>query len=139
MAFRLDPALARDCYQIAESEASLLLLMNDQRYTWLILVPKLANISEWHDLPTATQIDLHRLSVKIGAHIKQIMEADKINLATLGNVVSQFHIHIVARNKNDPAWPGPVWGHSPAQPYQAEELSKKLNELKLETIFSAVD
>lgn len=134
MPFELDNRLKQDTHLLAEGQKSVLLLMDDARYPWLILVPKQANAREWYDLPEADQLAMHTLSIRIGHALQQRLQLDKINTATLGNVVSQLHIHIIGRRKNDPAWPAPVWGHSKATPYSPFEQDHFINLLRTESI-----
>ena len=133
-AFELDARLAQDTHLLADGPSCLLLMMNDCRYPWLILVPKRPDVREWHDLDSTEQQTLHRLSIRIGQALQRRFTVDKINTATLGNVVNQFHIHIVGRRVGDPAWPGPVWGHSQAVPYSPAELQQTLSTLRAESI-----
>lgn len=137
--FELDSRLAGDSTRLAESELNLLLLMNDQRYPWCILVPKRENLSEWFELSEPEQLQLLRESMLVSAALKNLFNADKINIGALGNIVRQLHVHHIARYIDDPAWPGPVWGHSPATPYNAELLQDTASVLKsspLSTCFS---
>lgn len=137
--FVLDARLAGDTTRLAESELNLLLLMNDQRYPWCILVPKRENLSEWFDLPEAEQLQLLRESMLVSTALKNLFNADKINIGALGNVVRQLHVHHIARYIDDPAWPGPVWGHSKAIPYSDELFLDTASILKsgtLSTCFS---
>jgi len=120
--FTLDPRLAADTVQLAESGLSLLLLMNDRRYPWLILVPKVAGMSELFELDEDDRSRLWEESAAVARTLSLDFHADKVNLGALGNVVRQLHLHHVARTLGDPAWPRPVWGHSPRQPYSEGEL-----------------
>ena len=129
MSFTLDPRLAADTIKLDESEHCLLLLMNDSQYPWLILVPKVEKAEEWHDLPEPLQLALHQFCVKLGQSIKQSLNAHKINTAALGNVVRQLHIHVIARFKEDPAWPGPVWGKTPALAYTEQHKTRLIGQL----------
>jgi len=132
MAFRLDPRLQQDTIELGGSEHALLLLLNDSRYPWFVLVPRQEGASEWFDLPESLQIELHRQSVQLGAAIREHFHCDKINIAALGNIVRQMHLHVVGRRVGDPAWPGPVWGHSAAVPYDPtalEELKSILRKM----------
>jgi predicted alpha/beta hydrolase family esterase/diadenosine tetraphosphate (Ap4A) HIT family hydrolase len=122
--FELDPRLASDSVRVGESELSLLLLMNDRRYPWLILVPKRAGISELDELSAQDQARLIQESSLLSSVLRREFDADKLNIGALGNVVRQFHLHHVARNLGDPAWPNPVWGHSPREPYAPVELAR---------------
>lgn len=120
--FALDPRLAADTLPLAESGLSLLLLMNDRRYPWLILVPKVAGMSELFELDEDDRSRLWEESAAIARALSHDFLADKVNLAALGNVVRQLHLHHVGRTLGDPAWPGPVWGHSAREPYSEPEL-----------------
>ncbi|MFM2417408.1 MAG: hypothetical protein RL385_2131 [Pseudomonadota bacterium] len=115
--FALDARLAADCFVVGESALSLLLLMNDARYPWVILVPKRSAVSELFDLDDTDQRALARETHVLTEALAEIFDADKMNTGALGNVVRQLHLHFIARRLGDPAWPGPVWGHSPRQPY----------------------
>lgn len=91
--------------------------MNDQRFPWLVLVPKRDNIREWFELDSSQQHDLLDLMNRCAMHLQALTGAEKINLGALGNLVPQLHVHIIARGSGDPCWPGPVWGQGQAQPY----------------------
>lgn len=118
MAFELHPRLAADCFKVGCFELSLLLLMNDARYPWFILVPQRPDISEIHQLSGALRQQLMSESAMLSEALAAGFHADKINIAALGNVVPQLHIHHIARFHGDPAWPAPVWGKLPAIHYQ---------------------
>lgn len=128
--FQLDTRLAADTLPVMDLPLSRVLLMNDQRYPWVILVPRLPAIREWTDLAIADGERLWRESLWTCEVMQALFTGDKLNVAALGNVVEQMHVHHVLRNRNDPAWPGPVWGHSPAEPYFAEEAEKRLRQLR---------
>lgn len=118
--FSLHPQLAADTITVGDFPLSRLLLMNDSRYPWFILVPRRANIREIHELEHA---DRHRLldeSMQLSVALERIFHADKLNVAALGNMVPQLHIHHIVRYRSDPAWPKPVWGQFPALPYSRE-------------------
>jgi diadenosine tetraphosphate (Ap4A) HIT family hydrolase len=117
--FNLHPRLAADCAFVADWTLSRVLLMNDARYRWLILVPRRANAVELFDLPPVDRAVLTEEIARAAALLKELTAAVKINVGALGNLVPQLHMHVVARSPGDPAWPGPVWGHSLAQPYEA--------------------
>lgn len=107
--FSLHPRLREDCHNIADLPLSRLLLMNDARFPWLILVPRRQGAIELFDLQKG---DLQMLSQEIAtvsALLKSHCKADKINVAALGNQVPQLHVHVIARFESDPAWPSPVW------------------------------
>ena len=117
--FVLHPRLEADTVFVADWPLSRVLLMNDARYAWLVLVPRRAGAVELFDLSEADRSALMEETARAAQLLKAIGKAAKINVGALGNLVPQLHVHVVARNPGDPAWPGPVWGHSPAVPYEA--------------------
>ena len=123
--FRLDPRLAEDTLPIVDLPLCRALLFNDRRYPWVILVPRRNDVREIHHLPTESRQQLLAESCRIAAALEQLFGPDKLNIAALGNIVPQLHLHHVARWRGDPAWPGPVWGHSPRQPYAAAEATDR--------------
>ena len=115
--FALDPRLAADTIPVGDLALSSVLLMNDARFPWFILVPRVPDAAEVTDLSEA---DAARLMTEIRLATGVMLELakpDKVNVAALGNVVSQLHVHVVGRFRSDPAWPGPVWGVGTRQPY----------------------
>jgi len=128
--FTLHPRLAADTTFVDDWPLSRVLLTNDARYAWLVLVPRRADAVELHDLSPADRTLLMDEIARAGAGLKALTGAAKINTGALGNIVPQLHIHIVARKPGDPAWPGPVWGHSPAEPYTASARDERLAELR---------
>ncbi len=116
----LHPQLQQDCFVAGRFPLSVLLLHNDANYPWFILVPQRRDVSEIHQLSTADQQQLTRESSRLAACIEREFKADKINIAALGNIVPQLHIHHIVRYKTDPAWPAPVWGKIPAVPYSKQ-------------------
>ncbi len=117
MSFTLDPRLAGDTVPVGDLALCRLLLMNDATWPWLILVPRRPGLAEVIDLPAA---DRHLLMDEIAAVSEALRDATrpvKLNVAALGNMVRQLHVHVIARFETDPAWPGPVWGKAPAVPY----------------------
>ncbi|HXC57292.1 MAG TPA: HIT family protein [Rhizomicrobium sp.] len=117
--FLLHPRLAADTALVADWELSRILLMNDARYRWLVLVPRCADAVELFDLAASDRAALGEEISRAARTLKALTGAAKINIGALGNLVSQLHVHVVARSPGDPAWPGPVWGHSAAVPYDA--------------------
>jgi len=126
----IHPTLRRDCKIIGRFALCHLLLMNDAQYPWFILVPDRPDISELHHLTEADQRQLLHESSLLARILEIRFHADKINIAALGNVVPQLHVHHVARYRNDPAWPGPVWGALPAEPYSESALAEVMKKLK---------
>lgn len=122
--FVLAPELQRDCIEVADWPLCKVLLMNDSQYPWFILVPRRAGLKESIDLPEAEQLLLMQESAKLSRLLQSTFNPDKLNVAALGNMVPQLHIHHIARFKTDPAWPAPVWGKFAAIPYSAEQLAK---------------
>jgi diadenosine tetraphosphate (Ap4A) HIT family hydrolase len=120
MAFTLDPRLAADTVPVADLTLSRVLLINDQRFPWLILVPrrdKMTELIDLSDLDVATLYGEVRLA---GRALQDLTGADKLNVAALGNVVAQLHVHVIARSKRDAAWPKPVWGFGTPEPYEPQ-------------------
>ena len=115
-AFQLAPQLAADSVWIADQAGCSIRLINDARYVWVILVPLQGDIVELHDLPPEDFARMMGLARTLGQQLHSQYGATKINTAAIGNIVSQLHLHIVVRHSDDPAWPAPVWGHSPAEP-----------------------
>lgn len=120
--FHLDPMLQNDTFFIKKLSLSDLLLMNNKNFPWFILVPNRKNITEIFELNKKDQLQLWHEISEISEFTKKHFNADKINIAALGNKVPQLHIHIIARFKTDLAWPNPVWGHASNLPYTHEEI-----------------
>jgi len=122
--FQLDPRLKNDTIEMGDFPLSRLLLMNDSTYPWFILVPRRDAACEIHQLSAADQVALWQESARLAGWMETTFEFDKLNVAALGNVVSQLHLHHVGRRTGDPTWPGPVWGQHPPQPYTSEAIEK---------------
>jgi len=129
--FELHPLLQRDCLEIGRFGLCLLLLMNESRYPWFILVPERSGVSEIYQLPEAEQVQLIRESSSLARSLAQDFHADKINIAAIGNLVPQLHIHHVVRYRNDAAWPATVWGRFDPEPYDQAGLDSVKAKLKL--------
>ncbi len=133
--FSLHPNLARDCLEVATLSACRLLLMNDSRHPWLILVPMREGLRDLDELTpeeTAAVWTEIRLASRL---LRDQFHPEKLNIASLGNLVPQLHIHIIARFTTDPDWPHPVWGRNPPLPYpplEAEQLIKALRDYLLD-------
>jgi diadenosine tetraphosphate (Ap4A) HIT family hydrolase len=128
--FTLDPRLQQDTIELGEFSLCKVLLMNDTRYPWVILVPKITGLTEVFELNYAQQLELMLESNFVAQALKELVGADKMNVASLGNVVSQLHIHHVARFLDDEAWPAPVWGKGLAVPYNKQEIEAVSQQLK---------
>lgn len=127
--FRLHPQLAADSEVLGRFELSLLLLSKDANYPWFILVPQRADIREIHELAEADQQQLLRESSRLGRALMSAFAGTKLNVAALGNMVPQLHVHHIVRYAGDPAWPAPVWGRVPAQAYTAEARAGRVARL----------
>lgn len=115
--FVLDPRLERDTISLMKLGLCQLRLMQDSRWPWVLLIPQRSGISEIFEM---TPLDQTMLTFEIAITAKAVKQATgclKINVGALGNQVRQFHLHIIARNEGDPAWPGPVWGHGAPSPW----------------------
>ena len=108
--FKLDNRLENDSFFMQEIKNFQIRLMNVQEFFWIVLIPIKPNLIELSDLEVHERNELLNFAVDLGDYIKSYQNFDKVNIGMLGNVVSQLHLHIVLRNKDDPAWPGPVWG-----------------------------
>ncbi|KRG62644.1 diadenosine tetraphosphate hydrolase [Stenotrophomonas humi] len=124
--FELDTRLAADSVLIADGPLSQIRLMNDDRFPWVVLVPRVAGASEWIDLDGGQQRLLLAEINQISQHLKQKPNVTKINIGALGNIVRQLHIHLIGRHEGDAAWPGPVWGSGKAQRFDAEVLAQRV-------------
>jgi diadenosine tetraphosphate (Ap4A) HIT family hydrolase len=127
--FSLDPRLAADTIALGRLSLSRVLLMNDVRFPWLILVPEREGMREIIDLPESDQAILMSEIAAASRALRAIATPDKINVGALGNIVGQLHVHVVARRAGDAAWPGPVWGAGTASPYDAAARDRRTAEL----------
>lgn len=130
MTFALHPQLAADTLVVGDFPLSRLLLMNDAQYPWCILVPRIAGAKELHRLDDADQLQLLRESVALARAMEAAFKPHKMNVAALGNMVPQLHIHHIARYRGDPAWPAPVWGKHPAQAYESALALQRMEQLR---------
>lgn len=120
MSFQLHPQLRRDCLPVGRFPLSLLLMMDDSRFPWCVLVPRRAGLSEAFQLDWSDQVQLARESAFLASSMSRLYRAHKMNVAAIGNLVSQLHIHHVVRYRQDAAWPSPVWGAGERVPYTAQ-------------------
>ena len=130
-AFQLHPQLEQDTVSIGRFALCRVLLMNESRYPWVILVPERPDVREIYALPESDQLQLMRESSALAGHLDRIFAADKINIAAIGNVVQQLHLHHVVRFRHDAAWPAPVWGRFAPQPYTEAALDRMMAALQL--------
>lgn len=127
--FELHPQLASETFTIGRFSLCRLLLMNDSRYPWFVLVPERDNIRELHELEDADRRQLWEESARLSRILSRLFNPDKLNIAALGNQVPQLHVHHIVRYRHDPAWPAPVWGKLLATPYYSAEQTKIRNLL----------
>ena len=128
--FSLHPQLAADCHWIGDLALSQVLLLNDARYPWVVLVPRRPALREIYELDAEDRMRLLDESCRVGEWLMTQFNGEKLNIGALGNLVPQLHVHHVVRSHGDPAWPGPVWGHSTAQPYASDVLQVRLDMLR---------
>ena len=128
--FNLDPRLANDTHFLLEAPLCRIGLMDDARFPWLILVPCVPLVREWPDLSLIQQV---QLQVEINTAARTLQQAfpqgEKLNIAALGNVVPQLHIHVILRHAGDDAWPKPVWGHGERLPYGSGAAQEALSAI----------
>lgn len=129
MSFELHPRLAADTFFVGELTLCRVLLMNDSRYPWLILVPRREALRDFDDVPMADKPAFHREIDFASAVLRNESQAFKLNIGALGNMVPQLHVHVIARFEGDEAWPGPVWGVGLARPYAVEAAAQLIARL----------
>ncbi|HJU26534.1 MAG TPA: HIT family protein [Rhodanobacteraceae bacterium] len=128
--FVLDPRLEADTAFIADWELSRLLLMDDARFPWLILVPRRADLTEMDELGADEQAKLLRETGRAMTLLRSVAPCDKMNIGALGNIVRQLHVHVVARRTGDAAWPGPVWGSGAPARYESAARESMVGRLR---------
>ena len=128
--FTLHKQLKLDTFDVVDLPLSKVLLMNDAQFPWLILVPRIANISEVFQLSQEDYNQLNRESFMVGKNMMSHFNGDKLNIGSLGNLVPQLHLHHIVRYKTDIAWPSPVWGQQAPVPYNKQDVAKLLIEMK---------
>ena len=134
----LHPQLAADTVAVGDLALSRVLLAKDANYPWLILVPRRAGVSELIDLAENERVQLLGEIAASAEALKAVVPCDKLNIAALGNMVAQLHVHVIARTKNDAAWPKPVWGAAAARAYDAGEMDALLMKLRARLKVAAV-
>lgn len=127
--FDLDSRLAADTLPLADLPLCRAVLMNDARYPWVILIPRVPSVSEVFELSNQDQAQLWREATALGEAMKGAFHGDKLNIATLGNVVSQLHLHLVVRYQDDASWPAPVWGNGTPEPYSLNLQGQRRGQL----------
>lgn len=130
MTFALHPVLEADTFRVLRMPVSELLLMNDARFPWCILVPRIGNLTEWHHLPAADRPAVLDEMDRVSRALLALPGISKLNVGALGNRVAQLHIHLIGRHPGDAAWPGPVWGFGTPEPYPEAVSNRLLDELR---------
>ena len=128
--FKLDNRIENDSFFMQEIKNFQIRLMNVQEFFWIVLIPIKPNLIELSDLEVHERNELLNFAIDLGNYIKSDQNFDKVNIGMLGNVVAQLHLHIVLRNKDDPAWPGPVWGWK-----STSNLEKGTKQIRSNLIF----
>jgi diadenosine tetraphosphate (Ap4A) HIT family hydrolase len=129
-AWTLDPVLERDTVAVGDRPLCRVLLSRDANYPWLLLVPRRPGAIETTDLDSAEQTQLMSEISNASRALKALTACDKINIAAIGNVVPQLHVHVIARFRSDAAWPKPVWNAAPPREYEIGALQRLLAELR---------
>ena len=129
-AWSLHPQLAKDTIDIGDLPLSRVLVIKDANYPWLLLVPRREGAVEIIDLDEVAQAQLMTEITRVSRAVKEITKCDKLNVAALGNMVPQLHIHIIARLTGDVAWPRPVWGVAPPLPHDAQEVQQFISAVR---------
>ena len=129
MAETLDPRLEADTFTVADWSLCRILLIRDARFPWLVLVPRRADVSEMLDLATDDRKQLTSEIDRAADGLRKAVRCDKLNVAALGNMVAQLHVHVIARRRTDAAWPKPVWGHGNPEAYDDTEVADLIARL----------
>lgn len=129
--FSLDPKLAADCLRIGSLPLCDVLLLDDVRYPWCVLVPRVAGLTELMELNTKQAQQLFAEIQLVSQTLADRPSVTKLNVGALGNLVPQLHVHVLGRSAGDAAWPGPVWGFGKAQPYPAEQAKQLVLQWRL--------
>ena len=130
MSFQLHERLAADCIHVSDLKVCSVLLMNDARYPWLILVPRRSGLTDLHQIEVSEQPQVFREITLASSALETLHNPHKLNVAALGNQVPQLHIHIIARRTDDATWPAPVWGVGEPMSYAQAELDSELTRMR---------
>lgn len=128
--FQLHPRLEADTRPVARLDLCRVLLMNDRRFPWLIMVPERPDIREIHRLSAVDRATLMEEIARVALAMERLYKAEKMNVAALGNQVPQLHVHVIARFSTDPAWPAPVFGKGTAEPYAEPRMAETIAAVK---------
>jgi diadenosine tetraphosphate (Ap4A) HIT family hydrolase len=134
MNFQLHPRLQQDCITIGRFELCRLLMMNDSQYPWFILVPEISNLTELYQLDKTQREILMEESCYLAENLAELFQADKMNIANIGNMVAQLHIHHIVRYQTDSAWPAPVWGKFSAVPYTDTQMTERVSQVTAQLV-----
>ena len=132
MDFQLHPRLQQDCIYLGRFELCQLLMMNDCQYPWFVLVPEIAKLTEIYQLNKTQRSLLMEESCTLAENLAVLFHADKMNVANIGNIVNQLHIHHVVRYQTDSAWPAPIWGKFPSVPYSDAQRAERISQVKMQ-------
>lgn len=128
--FNLNPRLEGDSHFVTDLTLCSVRLMKDANYPWLLLVPRKPDLVEIIDLEDADQQQLMREIAAASHVLREVTDCEKLNVGALGNQVSQLHVHVIARFRSDAAWPGPIWGAAPAEPYEDDRADTLIDNLR---------
>ena len=128
--FEIHSQLLADCEQLGNLDLCSILLMRDARFPWLILVPRINGLRDLHDLPANNREQAFTEIEVTSEALRSYTSADKINVAALGNMVPQLHIHVIGRREDDAGWPAPVWSAGPAITLEGTDLKERVTALK---------
>ena len=128
--FTLDPQLKADSVPLCQLELCSVRLMKDANFPWLLMVPKRFGMAEVIDLAKQDQHILMDEIADVSAALRQVTGCDKLNVAALGNMVRQLHVHVIARYNDDAAWPGPIWGKVDMKPYEADKDTELVQKIR---------
>ena len=128
--FQLHPQLEKDCFVIGQLPLSTVLMMNDQQFPWFILVPMQKELTEIYHLAANDRQQLLTESCLLAETLQSLYQPDKLNIATIGNIVSQLHVHHIVRYRHDLAWPSPVWGKFPALTYSEVQAEAEISRIR---------
>lgn len=130
MPFHLHERLAADTWTVKDLPLCRVLLMNDSRYPWLILVPRREGLRDFHEVAKADKAAFQAEIDRVSEVLKDITQAFKLNVGAIGNMVPQLHVHVIARFEGDAVWPKPVWGLGEAAPYPPQEAELLMEKLR---------
>ena len=128
--FQLHPQLKQQCFHIVDFDVNLVLLMNDSRFPWYVLVPKVADLRDFHELPSSSHANVFSEIERVSTFLLNLPSITKINVAALGNQVPQLHIHVIGRSEHDVAWPLPVWSVGQPVPYAETAFARLIEEAR---------